>query len=62
MPMQNPVPKTAANSRVHYGYLVLGLVVLVVFGALGLARFGYTSILPAMQEALHLTNTQTGAL
>jgi MFS family permease len=41
---------------------VLGLVVLVVFSALGLARFGYTSILPAMQEALGLSNTQTGAL
>jgi MFS family permease len=62
MPMQDPALKTAANSRGHYGYVVLGLVILVVFSALGLARFGYTSILPAMQEALHLTNSQTGAL
>jgi MFS family permease len=46
----------------HYGFVVLGLVVLVVFSALGLARFGYTSILPAMQEALQLSNTQTGVL
>jgi MFS family permease len=38
------------------------LVVLVVFSALGLARFGYTSILPAMQESLSLTNAQTGVL
>jgi MFS family permease len=37
-------------------------VVLVVFSALGLARFGYTSILPAMQEAMQLSNTQTGVL
>ena len=36
--------------------------ILVVFSALGLARFGYTSILPAMQEALKLSNTQTGVL
>jgi MFS family permease len=50
------------SGRLHYGFVVLALVVLVVFSALGLARFGYTSILPAMQEALHLTNTQTGAL
>lgn len=50
------------RDRVHYGFVVLGLVVLVVFSALGLARFGYTSILPAMQEAMHLSNTQTGAL
>ncbi len=48
--------------RLHYGVVVLGLVILVVFSALGLARFGYTSILPAMQEALHLSNTQTGVL
>lgn len=52
----------AISRRLHYGYVVLALVVLVVFSALGLARFGYTSILPAMQEALHLSNTQTGAL
>lgn len=51
-----------ANGRLHYGLVVLGLVVLVVFSALGLARFGYTSILPAMQEALRLTNAQTGVL
>ncbi len=47
---------------VHYGIIVLALVVLAVFSALGLARFGYTSILPAMQESLHLSNTQTGEL
>jgi MFS family permease len=41
---------------------VLLQVMLVTFSALGLARFGYTSILPAMQEALQLTNTQTGIL
>jgi MFS family permease len=50
------------HGGVHYGFIVLGLVVLVVFSALGLARFGYTSILPAMQEALQLSNTQTGVL
>jgi MFS family permease len=51
-----------AEGRIHYGIVVLGLVVLVVFSALGLGRFGYTSILPAMQEALQLSNTQTGVL
>jgi len=34
----------------------------VVFGALGLARFGYTMVLPAMQQGLGLSNTQAGAL
>lgn len=48
--------------RLHYGIIVLGLIILAVFGSLGLARFGYTSILPSMQDALKLTNTQTGEL
>jgi MFS family permease len=48
--------------RMHYGIIILGLIVCSVFSSLGLARFGYTSILPAMQEGLRLTNTQTGAL
>ena len=48
--------------RLHYGIIVLTLIVLAVFSALGLARFGYTSILPAMQQGLGLTNTQTGQL
>jgi MFS family permease len=48
--------------RLHYGIVVLALIVLAVFSALGLARFGFTSILPAMQQGLGLTNTQTGQL
>ena len=48
--------------RVHYGIIVLALIMCSVFGSLGLARFGYTSILPAMQEGLRLSNMQTGAL
>ena len=49
-------------SRIHYGLVVLALIVLAVFGSLGLGRFGYTSILPAMQDGLKLTNTQMGEL
>jgi MFS family permease len=48
--------------QLHYGIVVLALIVLAVFSALGLARFGFTSILPAMQQGLELTNTQTGQL
>ena len=55
-------PSGGADGRVHYSIVVLGLIILVVFSALGLGRFGYTSILPAMQEALGLSNTQTGVL
>jgi len=46
----------------HYGIIVLALIVLSVFSSLGLARFGYTSILPQMQDSLRLTNTRTGTL
>ncbi len=49
-------------ARIHYGLVVLGLIVLAVFGSLGLGRFGYTSILPAMQDGLKLTNAQMGEL
>jgi MFS family permease len=51
-------PAAAARSE----YVILALIVLAVFGGLGLGRFGYTSLLPAMQAGLRLTNTQTGEL
>ncbi len=60
--MEQAKTVTAAGARVHYGLVVLTMIVLAVFGGLGLARFGYTSILPAMQDGLKLTNTQTGEL
>ncbi len=40
--------------------LVLVLSILVVFGAIGLGRFGYTMILPPMQEGLSLDAGQAG--
>lgn len=55
-------PDDKPAPALHYGIIVLALIVLAVFSALGLARFGYTSILPAMQEGLHLSNTQAGEL
>jgi sugar phosphate permease len=57
-----PFPPEAGPFRLHYGWLVLAVGTLVVFGALGLARFGYTILLPPMQVALGLDNTQAGAL
>lgn len=57
-----PKPESSRTPTIHYGISVLALIVLSVFGSLGLARFGYTSILPAMQQGLALTNTQTGIL
>ena len=56
------LPRERAPARLHYAWPVLAVGTLVVFGALGLARFGYTMLLPPMQVALDLDNTQAGAL
>lgn len=48
--------------RFHYAWIVLVLGTLAVFGALGMARFGYTGLLPPMQQDLGLDNTQAGSL
>ena len=55
-------PAAEISSRLHYGWIVLTVGTLVVFGALGLARFGYTVVLPAMQTGLEMDNTQAGVL
>ena len=49
-------------SRLHYAWFVLAAGTLVVFGSLGLARFGYTMVLPAMQSGLALDNAHAGGL
>lgn len=59
---KDPATRQNHAPALHYGIVVLALIVLAVFSALGLARFGYTSILPAMQEGLQLSNTQIGEL
>lgn len=48
--------------RFHYAWIIVFLGHLNVLCALGLARFGYTMILPAMKEDLHLTYAETGWL
>lgn len=53
---------TQDDHRFHYGWIILLVGTLVVFGALGLARFGYTVVLPSMQVGLGMDNTQAGAL
>ncbi len=49
-------------ARFHYGWVVLAMATLVVFGALGLARFGYSVVLPSMAAGLGMDNTHAGAL
>ena len=53
---------TTTRGRIHYAWYVLLMGVLTVACVLGLARFGYTVILPSMQESLHFSNTQAGNL
>lgn len=48
--------------RFHYGWAVLAMGTLVVFGVLGLARFGYTMVFPSMQGDLGMDNGQAGLL
>lgn len=50
------------SERLHYGWVVLGMATLVVFGSLGLGRFAYSVVLPSMQTGLGMDNTQAGAL
>lgn len=45
-----------------YPWLVLAAGTMAVFSALGLARFGYSVLLPSMQSGLHLDNSQAGIL
>jgi MFS family permease len=51
-----------SSPRLHYAWIMLAMGTMVVFAALGLARFGYTLLLPSMQAGLGMDNTQAGAL
>lgn len=53
---------TKAGPGPSYRWAILGTSVLIVFAALGLSRFSYTSILPSMKDALDLNNAQAGGL
>jgi sugar phosphate permease len=50
------------NPRFHYAWVILVVATCVVFGALGLARFGYTMLLPPMKEGLGLNDAGAGSL
>lgn len=52
------------NMTTHrfYPWLVLAAGTMAVFSALGLARFGYSVLLPSMQAGLGLDNAQAGIL
>ncbi|MFZ5596310.1 MAG: MFS transporter [Bacillota bacterium] len=52
--------KIREKGGIHYGWVVLGVGILVVAGSLGFDRFGYSVILPSMQSGLRLTPGETG--
>jgi MFS family permease len=45
-----------------YRWVILAVAYLSVFGAMGLSRFGYSAVLPDMEESLGLTGAQAGSL
>ena len=48
--------------RLHYGWIVILMGLLVLIGAHGFGRMSYTLILPAMKDGLHLNYTQLGLI
>ncbi len=41
-----------------YRWVILAVAFLGIFGAMGLGRFGYSTVLPAMQEAMDLSGAE----
>lgn len=58
----NIAPGKQDGRRPHYAFVVMGMGMLTVVGALGLARYPYALILPSMKEALGLSYTEMGLL
>jgi sugar phosphate permease len=50
------------KSKLHYGWIVILMGLLVTVGAHGFGRMSYTLILPAMKDGLHFTYTQLGLI
>lgn len=50
------------GGKPHYAWVVIWTACAVVFAALGLARFGYSIVLPSMQKGLQMNNAQAGVL
>ncbi|MDP2267558.1 MAG: MFS transporter [Deltaproteobacteria bacterium] len=50
------------KSKLHYAWIILGAGVIGIMNGVGLARFGYSVILPAMKDGLGLSYGQMGLL
>lgn len=60
--MQKEYTINSSRPGFHYAWIILIIGILVTFSSVGLARFGYTTVLPSMQIALGMDNTQAGAI
>ena len=56
------MPDGNARENNSYAWIIAGAGVLVIMGAIGLARFGYTLILPRMTAALDMSETGAGGI
>ena len=52
--------RTTGTHTVHYGWIIVATSALVLFSCLGLARYAYTMLLPAMQAGLALPYDRMG--
>ncbi|MDD2501881.1 MAG: YbfB/YjiJ family MFS transporter, partial [Geobacter sp.] len=50
------------NYSLHYGWVIVAVGALVLFSCLGLARYAYTMLLPAMQSGLQLSYDRMGLI
>lgn len=50
------------KAGLHYGWIIAVVSIVIVMGALGLGRFGYTMILSSMKSGLSLSETAAGDL
>lgn len=51
---------TFSKSKIHYGWVNVGVGFLIIFACLGLARYAYTMLLPSMQAGLGLPYDKMG--
>jgi len=57
-----PISASDKNFSLHYGWVIVAVGALVLFSCLGLARYAYTMLLPAMQAGLQLPYDRMGLI
>lgn len=53
---------SVSQIKSHYAYIIVALSLLTVLGTQGFTRFGYSMLLPGMQNDMHLSFAQAGLL